>query len=295
MTPLSVAVFAHNEAARIRACLDSLAPAAPGRPLEVYVLANGCTDRTEAVVADYARRHPEVRLVSIGLGDKANTWNVFVHEVAAPAAAHVFVDGDVQAGPRAIERLWAALANDPHAHAAAAFPASGRSLERARRAMLEDHALAGNLYALRGEFVARVRSLGVRLPVGLVREDGLVGALAKWDLDPRRPWDERRGRPCPEATFRFEPLSPLSPAHWRLQWRRQIRYAVGGFENRMLAPLLKREGLAGLPADTRALYARSTAPLTVGAGADTFFQLIALGRIRRRRAWAPALERARRA
>ena len=56
-----VMVLAHNEERHIEACLDSIFNADPDRRFEVYVMANGCTDRTEQVVQDYLQRRPEVR------------------------------------------------------------------------------------------------------------------------------------------------------------------------------------------------------------------------------------------
>src|SRR5262245_16650447 len=46
----ALAVFAHNEAGRIRPALESVVRAAAGQAVEVFVLANGCTDRTSAEV-----------------------------------------------------------------------------------------------------------------------------------------------------------------------------------------------------------------------------------------------------
>lgn len=87
--PWPVAVFAHNEARNIVACLDSL-QAASAVPPTCHVLANACTDATESLVRNYARTHPGVHLVSIAVGDKANAWNVYVHEAAPPGQAAYF-------------------------------------------------------------------------------------------------------------------------------------------------------------------------------------------------------------
>lgn len=46
--PLSVCLIAHNEAARIRRCLDSVRPLAA----EIIVVVNDCTDGTEAIARD---------------------------------------------------------------------------------------------------------------------------------------------------------------------------------------------------------------------------------------------------
>lgn len=280
-----VAIFAHDEEKNIVACLESLAPAAPGWPLEIFVLANGCTDRTEQWVAEYARDHANVRLVSIARGDKAHAWNVYVHDLAPDEPVHVFMDGDVQACPRALVELHAALQAHPAAHAAAALPQSGRSRETLRRAMLREHGLMGNLYALRQEFMTRLQRHRVHLPVGLVFEDGLVGALALWNLEPQGDWDLGRVVPCPAAGFRFDSLSWFRGADWRLYWRRRVRYANGRYQNQMLGRVLKAKGLEGLPASTDDLYRGSSGELRIGrVGVDAMFDWIALRRIARARA-----------
>src|SRR5437867_12993365 len=78
-----VMVLAHNEEGHIGACLDSIFAANPEAMFEVFVMANGCTDRTEQITRDYGQRRPSVRLISIALGDKCNAWNVFIHETVA--------------------------------------------------------------------------------------------------------------------------------------------------------------------------------------------------------------------
>lgn len=280
--PWPVAIFAHNEAEHILACLESMAQAAPDRRLECFVLANACTDETEALVMKYAKEHPDNHLVSIEVGDKSNAWNVYVHEIAPTAEVHFFIDGDVEACPGALTELYAMLQAHPQANAAAALPVTGRSQRRGRREMMEGGELAGNLYALRGDFVSRVRQSGVRLPVGFIGEDSLVGALANWDLDPNGSWDENRVVPAPGAGFRFRSLSWLRPDHWRLYWRRRIRYSLRRYQIRMLRPVLKREGIEGMPSHVSDLYRKpADSPPLRWSGANTVFDWLALRWIRR--------------
>lgn len=260
--PWAVMVLAHNEERRIAACLDSLFDGEPGRGLEVFVMANGCTDRTEDVVREYAVRRPGVRLVSITMADKCNAWNVFVHETARTLApdrdAYFFVDGDCRVAPGSLTRLTEGLRANPHAHAASAPPASGRSLQKDRRELLENRGLVANLYALRGSFVRTLRDRRVRLPLGLEGDDGLLGSLIKWDLDPAgRGFDDQRVEPCPEAGFVFDSMSIWDPAEWRGYWRRAVRYGRRRYEFRLLAPRLKRLGLQGLPTHISELYPES--------------------------------------
>ena len=253
-------VLAHNEERHIAACLDSLIAGEPRGRLEVFVMANGCTDRTEQIVREYAERNPAVHLISIRLPDKCNAWNVFIHEVARESAAdrptYFFVDGDATVVPGSLTLLAEGLMRSPHAHAASAPPACGRNVERDRRDLVEGRLLVANLYALRGTFVKRLQECGARLPLGLEGDDGLLGALIKWDLQPdRQEFDHERIVPCPDSGFLFESVSPFDPTQWRGYWRRAVRYGRRRYEFQLLGPRLKRLGLKGLPLHIRDIYA----------------------------------------
>lgn len=257
--PWSMTVLAHNEERHIVACLDSIFDAEPARAFDIFVMANGCTDRTEEIVAEYGKRRTGVHLVSIKLGDKCNAWNVFIHETV-PAQApgreiYFFMDGDARVVPGSFGAMARALETEPRAHAASAVPMSGRSVEADRNELLEKRGLVANLYSLRGSFVQRLRELGVRIPLNLEGDDGLIGALIKWDLDPRNNgFDDSRIVPCADAGFVFESMSMSKPADWRSYWKRAVRYGRRRFESQLLGRSLKAQGLAGLPRDITQLY-----------------------------------------
>jgi glycosyltransferase involved in cell wall biosynthesis len=279
----TVAVFAHNEERSITRCLESLASEAQGVTTRVYVLANGCTDSTVAVAGAYARSHPEVTLVQLELGDKANAWNHFVHVIAPRTAFAFFMDGDVEAMPGALNALAHQLAEDSHANAISALPATGRSAPRLASSREQERGIWGCLYCLRGTFVARLQGSRVRMPVGLIREDGFVATVVKWDLEPRQPWDE--ARVCRNvdaaAKFRFPSLSPTSPRNVRLYARRLVRYSMGHFQNKMLGQLLREENIASMPAHIVELYRKYPEACRLRfRGTNTFFDWLALRRIR---------------
>jgi cellulose synthase/poly-beta-1,6-N-acetylglucosamine synthase-like glycosyltransferase len=279
-------VLAHNEERHIAACLDSIFASDPEHRFEVYVMANGCTDRTEAIVRDYGRRRPEVHLVSIALGDKCNAWNVFIHETVPSHCpgrdTYIFMDGDATAVPRALSALARGLADNPHAHAAAGVPFSGRNAKSDREGMIRDHALVANLYALRGTFVGRLQRLGVRVPLKLEGDDGMIGAFVKWDLNPTtNGTDDKRVVVCPEAGFCFEPFTPLRPRDWKTYWKRAVRYGRRTYEFRLLGPLIESKGLEALPRDVTEIY-----PLAEGLnlrwqGPYTLTNWVALRQMRR--------------
>jgi len=279
-------VLAHNEERHIQACLDSILAADPASRFEVYVMANGCTDATEDIVRQYARQRPEVHLVSIALGDKCNAWNVFIHDTV-PAhcpdrEVYFFMDGDARAVPGSFSAMARALAEDNYPHAASAPPASGRNAARDRAELLEQRGLVANLYALRGRFVTRLKNMGVRIPLKLEGDDGLVGALIKWDLAPeRQEFDHRRIVPCADAGFQFESLSPLRPANWRAYWRRMVRYGRRRYEFQLLGPLLRAQGVSALPSDITALYRGAAALRLRWQGLYTLPNLVALREMRK--------------
>jgi glycosyltransferase involved in cell wall biosynthesis len=253
-----VMVLAHNEERHIAACLDSIFDADPDAPLAAFVMANGCTDRTEDLVLDYAKRQPRVHLVSIAIGDKCNAWNVFVHETAPAscpgAAIYFFMDGDARATPGSFSAMERALRGDGAANAVGAPPAAGRSMARDRDELLRERGLVANLYALRGSFLERCCAAGVRIPLKLEGDDGLIGALVRWDLDPRQPMDARRITACADAGFEFESFSPRRLADWPAYWKRMVRYGRRRYEFALLGPRLRLDGIGAMPRDIREIY-----------------------------------------
>jgi glycosyltransferase involved in cell wall biosynthesis len=282
-----VMVLAYNEAKNIVACLDSIFAADPGRRFSIFVMANGCTDDTEKIVNEYAGKHDGVKLVSIAIGDRCNAWNVFIHETVP---AHVpgrdvyfFMDGDCRACPGSFSELAKGLAENPEANAAGAPPMCGRDREKDTRQMVDGHHLVANLYALSGRFVQDIQAKGVRLPLGLdAADDGLIGALAKWNLDPRREWDDTRIILCIKAGFLFESLSPTRLKEWKQYWRRLVLYGRRHYDNQLLGPRLKKEGIGGMPERISDLYSDVTKLKLHWQGIYTIANFVALKRIQKK-------------
>lgn len=281
-----VMVLAHNEERHIAACLDSIFAADPDRRFEIYVMANGCTDRTESIVREYARQRSEVHLVSIPLGDKCNAWNVFVHDTAPAfcrgSEVFFFMNGDATASAGAFKAMALALDDTPCAHAAAAVPLDGRNSERDGQAMLREHAMVANLYAMRGTFVERLLEHRVRLPLKFEGDDGLIGALVASDLNPAISRIEaQRIVVCPDAGFRFESLSPMRLRDWKAYWKRAVRYGRRHHEFQLLGPLLERQGLSAIPVDATDLYPEAELLSLRWQGLYTLTNWVALKQMRR--------------
>ena len=282
--PISIAVLAHNEERRIGACLASLADAPAGTA--VHVVVNGSRDRTAAIARDAAEGRPGWRVHEFPEGGKARSWNRFLFDVLpAFSPVHVFVDGDAEVAPGSVAALAAALAADPSANAASAVPLNGRNAAAYRAELIAGHGLFGDLYALRGAFLGRMKARGLRLPVDLVGDDSLVGALAKTDLGDETQWDDRRVVPVPAAGFTCEP-GRLGFASLRSQHRRLVAYSVRHFQNRIVSDIMRGPGPDALPERLGDLYAEWLPRWSPRPG-HRWFDRLALARIRRAARPAP--------
>ena len=278
-----VAVFAHNEERHIVACLESISKASATHPVRAYVLANGCRDATAERVREFARNRSWVTLIDIKIGDKANAWNVFMHEIAPEGDSFFFVDGDITVLPGSFDSLHAGLNTSREANAAAAVPACGRSRSQQCRYVTDLRLVLGNLYAIKGVFASRIRAQRVKIPVGYVGDDAFVTDISKWNLDPTGPFVNERVIPCIGARFSFESLSALRPADAILYFKRRVRYSLRHFQHELLVPRLLKDGISAIPESVNHLYLfQELQSLQRRPGLDILFDSIALRMIRRR-------------
>jgi glycosyltransferase involved in cell wall biosynthesis len=251
--PVAIVVLAHNEERRIAGCLASLPLGDAG--YAIHVVVNGSRDRTAAIVADVAGKHGNLTLHDWPEGGKARSWNRIILDTLTDGhPAVVLVDGDAEVAPGAIRALLAALDENPQADISTALPLNGRRVANYRAAMLAEHGLFGDLHALRGQFVDAMRARGIRLPVDLIGDDGLVGALAKTALGPLADWRDSRIQPVPGAGFSCEPVSLFDLRSWRMQYRRMMNYSTRHFQNQIITDILGTYGPDGLPERLASLY-----------------------------------------
>ena len=248
-----IAVMAHNEERRIARCLASLPLGDPW--MEVHAVVNGSRDRTAAIARGFAG----VTVHEYEQGGKARSWNRFVFDTpeilgGIEADFYIFVDGDAEVLPGSLTALVQVLEDNPGANAAAGLPLTGRNAVAYRSEMVANRGLFGALYALRGDFVRRMRRGGIRLPDDVVGDDGLLGAMAKTDLANEDDWDDERVVPCFEAGFLCEPVDLFSPVTLIGQYKRMVNYSVRHFQNRMITAIMRAEGPKGLPPRLAALY-----------------------------------------
>ena len=252
----SLAFFAARESLdTLTRSLQAGVNACAGVPACIDVLVNGNLALAKAAVALIAGldlpSSVTVRLWHIKLGDKAHAWNQFLHQIADDGALAFFVDGYVQVRSDAFRLIDAGLAENSQALAATGVPTVGKSAGALRQQMLASGGLHGNLYAIRPEVIALLKARDFRLPVGLYRNDSLLGAVLNYNLDPVRcTWEPARVLVHPRATWGLH-ADPMSlQQRIRMHVKRLIRQSQGALENRAVRDhlSLQRRAPEALPA-----------------------------------------------
>ena len=196
---LSIGLCAWNEAARLGDTLASLGEqdcfheaGEDFGQLEIIVVANACTDETEAVaqqalatLKESSARELFVRVVSTTVKGKANAWNMFVHECSSRSADYlVLLDCDIRfLGRNVISQLASLLNDNPVVSVARPVCLKSTELEgkrsladalglwmtKQKRQQQRHVGLPGAIYCARA---AALRT--VWQPLGMIGEDGHV-------------------------------------------------------------------------------------------------------------------------
>jgi hypothetical protein len=249
--PLSwgVALIASRESVDVLlGTIEALRQAA-FEPTLIDVVINGNPALARALSDALAAAEPAaqaplpVRVWSIALGDKSHAWNEYVHRIW-PAAQHaVFVDGYVRVAADSLRRLQHMASATPQALGVAAVPSCGPSAPALRQAMLQHGGLHGNLYALPARTMEALRARGVRLPVGLYRGDGVLGAVLSFGMDPAcNPWSPKQYiAVAADATWSLAAEADGSISRLKTWIKRRMRQAQGDLENRAVSDLFARQ------------------------------------------------------
>jgi len=203
--PVSVCISAYNEARAIAGVLESVAQQDYAGEVEILVCANGCTDGTEAAVAEFAKSRA-VRLIATEARGKPVAWNVLVEEARHDLL--VFADADVRLDAGAVRALADRLAADGAVSAVGGLTVPDlRECDLLTRVLspppLDHGCLVGRLYAIRRSSVREaLAARGIRsMPLDVIHDDvwiTLAVGRGRWATEHRalvhyRPchWSER--------------------------------------------------------------------------------------------------------
>ncbi|MDB5318766.1 MAG: glycosyl transferase [Phycisphaerales bacterium] len=100
MTGLSIIIPAHNEGSVIARTLQSILKNRLDRPVQIVVVANGCTDNTAEVVRGFA---PQVELIETPVGSKSNALNL--GDRIAKYDLRAYLDADIELSDNALQQV----------------------------------------------------------------------------------------------------------------------------------------------------------------------------------------------
>jgi dolichyl-phosphate beta-glucosyltransferase len=108
----SIILPAYNESARIAATLDKILVHATqhGWNVEVIVVNDGSSDDTAAIVCEYARKHPVLRLLE-NPGNRGKGYSVRNGMMHAKGDILLFSDADLSSPIEEADKLFAAILN----------------------------------------------------------------------------------------------------------------------------------------------------------------------------------------
>lgn len=234
----SVAIFSSRESiGALSSSLEAAIAATKDVPAVVDVVINGNRPLADEVGSFIERLQGSVsaaklvRTWLISVSDKAHAWNAYLYKIWPNCDLAHFVDGYVRVMPDAFSRIAESLEASPKALAASGIPTMGKSANTLRTEMLRYGGMHGNLYSVRGAVLRKLRERGFRLPLGIYYNDGLLGAVLYFGLDPaNNAWDKERVVVHPQANWTFTPLSWWRVSDLRSHARRMIRKAQGTLE-----------------------------------------------------------------
>ena len=147
---------------------------------------------------------------------------------------HFFVDAGVRFIPGTFGKLSQCLANTKCANAAAGLPFSGRNQQQYLDMVKQGRCLFGNCYALKREFIEKIRQKSFYLPIGLGWIDSAITKIVNRDLEDIPNPKEGRIVHDVESGYRFDSLSIFSKADRQLYISRIVRYRLGKHQEKYL-------------------------------------------------------------
>ena len=248
----------------------------------IFVMVNGCRDNTLNECLRLKAKYNCVIPVNIEMGDKANAWNEFVYGCYDGESIPVFVDGDVNLSTDALVNIIDYFHQNPKLNSVSSFPwLGGRSGKTWRDNLVKNHEFTGNLYLLSPRFVKKLKDHQVRLPIGLIGDDSMLGYLSATDACSGSDLPHERIGVCQKAIFYYPKLNWLKWSDIRLYVRRRIRYSMRHYQQNEIVENLKLHGLGAMP--ERALDAFVLNPNALKLnfrGINTMFDWLAIKQIK---------------
>jgi glycosyltransferase involved in cell wall biosynthesis len=246
---ISVAIFAHNEERNLERAVRCLLSgrASASEIVQLHILANGCTDRTLDIARKLSSEDNRIITHDIAFGDKSNAWNFYAYFADSDSEVHCFTDGDCWVSEDALFSARDCLRMSSDSCALAGLPLSGRSREELSSYITRYGWIFGGFYAIKGNCLRDLVMDDVRLPIGLVGDDGYVGNFVKSFARKTRNGDRNSVISSPAIGYAFDEIRPLSVFGIRQYVNRQANYLIRQRQFELLEGLSVYE----LPVNTR--------------------------------------------
>lgn len=235
--PWKLVVFAYRESLAMLIRTLNAAQVSAREIIGIDVVINGNTPLALALKnhldnPDFVHEAVPVRVWDIAVGDKANAWNQYIHQIWAGESIAFFIDGYVQLNPNSIKLLGEAIADKAGVMGGTGVPNDGQVRNPPHTHSTPESGFHGNFCCIKGTALEEMRSRKISLPFGLYRVDSLMGALLTLGLDPvSNVWVGSRIYVHPEASWQTDPKHWWRMSDIRAQIKRILRQSRGMLEN----------------------------------------------------------------
>lgn len=190
---IAIGIFAHQEEKNICSIICEITKQSiikyNGYRVEIYILANGCTDNTVVIAKDYIERNDLSDLCEVIVIDKAgksNAWNMYVHDICNSRYEYIlFCDADIRIPDiSTIEKMTVAFDDNKNVCVINSKPIKDICYDVEPINFIEKiitqsaggfsdwkSSICGQLYIVRASAI-----YNIYMPIGLPVEDGYIGA-----------------------------------------------------------------------------------------------------------------------
>lgn len=235
--PWAIVVFASRESLAVLTHTIKAAQIAARGNASIDVVVNGNKELTKVLTdqlrsPEFATEKAPVKVWEIALGDKANAWNRYLHQIWSGEKIAFFIDGYVRLNADSVKLLGEALANQDDALGGTGVPSIEPTTITKHGQRAPESYFHGNFCCLTDTAIKKIRLQNICLPLGLYRVDSLMGAMLSVGFDPtRNTWLGSRIYVHPAASWQTDKKHWWRISDIRAQIKRIVRQSRGVLEN----------------------------------------------------------------
>jgi hypothetical protein len=233
----AIVIFASRESLAVLISTIKAAQIAARGVAEIDVVVNGNNGLAVALTKqlgdpEFASDETPVKVWKIAVGDKANAWNQYLHQIWSGQQIAFFIDGYVRLNPDSVSLLGDSIANQVDVLGGTGIPNIEPSTITKSSQPAPESGFHGNFCCLTDAAIEKIRLQHICLPFGLYRVDSLMGAMLSVGFDPaRNAWVGSRIYVHPAASWQTDSKHWWRISDIRAQIKRTFRQSRGVLEN----------------------------------------------------------------